>query len=165
MCFMAVFSLSFSLVQLHIPDELRGRLCEHLHGGLARRWPIGGLVAGAFADRYSASSVQLVNGVVLAIVAGSILLFKRGSSSPASDSLGTAASGGFDYFEDEERPFASGIESVTRIAVRDIADAVIARLIRQRRRQRQRLVRLHQLAHVGQTASLIRAARRGRGRP
>jgi len=42
--------------------------------------PIGGLVAGAFADRYSASSVLLVNGVVLAIVAGSILLFKRGSS-------------------------------------------------------------------------------------
>jgi len=80
MCFMAVFSLSFSLVQLTIPDELRGRVVSIYMVALRGGGPIGGLVAGAFADRYSASSVLLVNGVVLAIVAGSILLFKRGSS-------------------------------------------------------------------------------------
>ena len=80
MCFMAVFSLSFSLVQLTIPDELRGRVVSIYMVALRGGGPIGGLVAGAFADRYSASSVLLVNGVLLAIVAGSILLFKRGSS-------------------------------------------------------------------------------------
>ena len=41
--------------------------------------PIGGLVAGALADTFSASSVMAVNGVVLAIIACSLLFVRRGN--------------------------------------------------------------------------------------
>jgi hypothetical protein len=40
--------------------------------------PIGGLVAGALADQFSTSSVMVVNGLVLAALAGWILVFRRG---------------------------------------------------------------------------------------
>jgi hypothetical protein len=39
--------------------------------------PIGGLVAGAFADVFSAPAVMAVNGVLLAIIAGTLLVFRR----------------------------------------------------------------------------------------
>ena len=36
-CSMAVFSMRFSLVQLTVPDDLRGRIVQHLHGRAAQR--------------------------------------------------------------------------------------------------------------------------------
>ena len=79
MFFMAVFSISFSLVQLTVPDELRGRVVSIYMVALRAGWPIGGLVAGALADKFSAPTVMTVNGILLAIVAGVILLLRRGS--------------------------------------------------------------------------------------
>jgi MFS family permease len=77
MFFMGLFSISFSLVQLTVPDELRGRVVSIYMVALRGGGPIGGLVAGALADHYSAASVMGVNGVLLALIAGSILLFSR----------------------------------------------------------------------------------------
>ena len=62
---MAVFSISFSLVQLTVPDALRGRVVSIYMVALRGGWPIGGLVAGALADRFSAPHVMTVNGVLL----------------------------------------------------------------------------------------------------
>ncbi|MEO7191600.1 MAG: MFS transporter [Vicinamibacterales bacterium] len=80
MFFMALFSISFSLVQLTVPDALRGRVVSIYMVALRGGGPIGGLAAGALADQFSASSVMAANGFLLAIIAGSLLFFKRGSS-------------------------------------------------------------------------------------
>jgi MFS family permease len=79
MFFMGLFSISFSLVQLTVPDELRGRVVSIYMVALRGGGPIGGLVTGALADHYSAASVMGANGVLLALIAGSILLFSRNS--------------------------------------------------------------------------------------
>jgi MFS family permease len=79
MFFMALFSISFSLVQLTVPDHLRGRVVSIYMVALRGGGPIGGLVAGALADRYSVAGVMGVNGILLALIAGSILLFSRNS--------------------------------------------------------------------------------------
>lgn len=78
--FMASFSISFSLLQMTVPDDLRGRVVSIYMVALRGGGPIGGLVAGALADVYSASSVMAVNGALLAVIAGSLFLFGRGSS-------------------------------------------------------------------------------------
>jgi hypothetical protein len=41
-----------------------------LRGG----WPIGGLVAGALADRFSAPHVLATNGLILSVLAGGLLI-------------------------------------------------------------------------------------------
>ncbi|MEO8070577.1 MAG: MFS transporter, partial [Acidobacteriota bacterium] len=78
--FMALFSISFSLVQLTVPDALRGRVVSIYMVALRGGGPIGGLVAGALADRFTMPGVMAANGLMLALIAGSMLLFKRGSS-------------------------------------------------------------------------------------
>lgn len=76
--FMALFSISFSLVQLTVPEGLRGRVVSIYMVALRGGGPIGGLVAGALADRFSTSGVMAVNGLLLAALAGWILIFRRG---------------------------------------------------------------------------------------
>jgi MFS family permease len=76
--FMALFSISFSLVQLTVPEALRGRVVSIYMVALRGGGPIGGLVAGALADRFSASSVMAVNGTLLALVAAGFLVFHGG---------------------------------------------------------------------------------------
>jgi len=80
MFFMALFSISFSLVQMTVPDTLRGRVVSIYMVLLRGGGPIGGLVTGALADRFSLPSVMAVNGLLLVAIAGSLFLFKRGSS-------------------------------------------------------------------------------------
>ncbi len=80
MFFMAVFSISFSLVQLAAPDHLRGRIVSIYMVSLRGGWPIGSLVAGAMADKFSAPHVMAVNGLLLTIVATALLLFRRNSA-------------------------------------------------------------------------------------
>jgi MFS family permease len=79
MFFMAVFSISFSIVQLTVPDELRGRVVSIYMVALRGGWPIGGLVAGVLADVFSAPAVLAVNGVLLSLLAGSMLVTGRGN--------------------------------------------------------------------------------------
>ena len=57
-----LFSISFSLLQMTVPNELRGRVVSIYMVALRGGGPIGGLVAGALADKFSASSVMAVNG-------------------------------------------------------------------------------------------------------
>ena len=71
---MAMFSISFSLVQLTVPDALRGRVVSIYMVALRGGWPIGGLVAGALADRFSAPHVLTANGLTLAVLAGGLLI-------------------------------------------------------------------------------------------
>jgi MFS family permease len=78
--FMGLFSISFSLVQMTVPDQLRGRVVSIYMVALRGVGPLGGLVAGALADQYSATSVMAVNGVILTLVSGWLLLAKRASS-------------------------------------------------------------------------------------
>jgi MFS family permease len=75
--FMALFSISFSLLQLTVPNELRGRVVSIYMVALRGGGPIGGLVAGALADVFSAPGVMAVNGVLLAIIAGTLMVFRR----------------------------------------------------------------------------------------
>jgi MFS family permease len=77
--FMASFSISFSLLQMTVPDALRGRVVSIYMVALRGGGPIGGLVAGALADVTSASSVMATNGILLAVAAGSLFLL-RGNS-------------------------------------------------------------------------------------
>lgn len=78
--FMALFSISFSLVQLTVPDDLRGRVVSIYMVALRGGGPIGGLVAGGLADRFSSSSVMATNGLLLALIAAWIFVFRRGGA-------------------------------------------------------------------------------------
>jgi predicted MFS family arabinose efflux permease len=75
-CSMAVFSMAFSLVQLTVPDDLRGRIVSIYMVALRSGGPIGGLVAGAFADRFTAPVVMTTSAGLLSVVAAT-LLFRR----------------------------------------------------------------------------------------
>ena len=78
MFFMGTFSISFSLVQLTVPDELRGRVVSIYMVALRGGGPLGGLVSGWLADRYTAPHVMVVNGILLTMVAASLFVFRRG---------------------------------------------------------------------------------------
>jgi MFS family permease len=76
---MAVFSMSFSLVQLTVPDNLRGRVLSIYMVALRGGWPLGALVAGFLSDRFTASYVMAGNSVVLILIAGALLLRRDGT--------------------------------------------------------------------------------------
>jgi MFS family permease len=78
--FMALFSISFSLLQMTVPDALRGRVVSIYMVALRGGGPLGALVAGALADQFTAPIVMAVNGVLLACISGGMLVFKRGSA-------------------------------------------------------------------------------------
>ena len=78
-CSMAVFSMSFSLLQLTVPDELRGRVVSIYMVSLRGGWPIGGLVAGALADRFTTPTVMIASGCLLSMVALTLLLRRHGT--------------------------------------------------------------------------------------
>jgi MFS family permease len=79
MCSMAVFSMSFSLIQLTVPDHLRGRVVSiymvALRGGL----PLGSLVAGALADRFTAPTVVMASAGLLSAIAVTLLMRRHGT--------------------------------------------------------------------------------------
>lgn len=76
--FMALFSISFSLLQMTVPDELRGRVVSIYMVALRGGGPIGALVAGALADQLTAPFVMTVNGLLLVAISGGMLLLRRG---------------------------------------------------------------------------------------
>jgi predicted MFS family arabinose efflux permease len=78
--FMALFSLSFSIVQLAVPENLRGRVVSIYMVALRGGGPIGALVSGYFADVYSAPTVMMVNGALLAVITVGVVLSGKGSS-------------------------------------------------------------------------------------
>ena len=84
LCSMAVFSVTFSLLQLTVPDELRGRVVSIYMVALRGGWPIGSLVAGALADVFTAPTVMIVNGLVLSLLATLMLLRRHGTLNQAA---------------------------------------------------------------------------------
>jgi len=84
MMFMALFSISFSLVQLTVPDALRGRVVSIYMVALRGGWPLGGLFAGKLADTFSAQHVLATNGVILSILAAVLLVSGRGRTLTAA---------------------------------------------------------------------------------
>jgi MFS family permease len=78
--FMMVFSISFSLVQLTVPDSLRGRVVSIYMVALRSGWPLGSVVAGSLAVRFTAPYVMAVNGMLLVLLAGLVLVSGRARS-------------------------------------------------------------------------------------
>jgi MFS family permease len=78
--FMALFSMSFSIVQLAVPEELRGRVVSIYMVAVRGGGPIGALIAGYFADIYSAPTVMIVNGALLATITLGVIISGKGSS-------------------------------------------------------------------------------------
>jgi len=61
-----------------VPDDLRGRIVSIYMVALRSGGPIGGLVAGALADRFTAPVVMTASGGLLMVVAASLLLRRTG---------------------------------------------------------------------------------------
>jgi MFS family permease len=78
MTFMSMFSISFSSVQLAIPDDLRGRVVSIYMVALRSGGPLGGLVTGAMADWITAPRALLINGVLLMLISGGVIMSGRG---------------------------------------------------------------------------------------
>jgi MFS family permease len=76
---MVALSTSLSLVQLIVPDELRGRVVSIYMVALRSGMPIGSLVAGALADVFTPSAIIVVNGAMLCGAAGFLLARKHGT--------------------------------------------------------------------------------------
>jgi predicted MFS family arabinose efflux permease len=70
---LVVFSLANSLVQLLVPNEMRGRVMSIYMLAFRSGMPLGSLTAGALANRFSAPAVLAVDGVLL-MVFGVIVL-------------------------------------------------------------------------------------------
>jgi predicted MFS family arabinose efflux permease len=76
---MVSLSNTLSLVQLTVPDELRGRVVSIYMVALRSGMPLGSLVAGMFADLLSPPIVIATNGAVLCALAAFMLARKHGT--------------------------------------------------------------------------------------
>jgi MFS family permease len=76
---MVSLSTTLSLVQLIVPDELRGRVVSIYMVALRSGMPLGSLVAGMLADLLSPPVIMAANGLVLCGVAGYLLGRKHGT--------------------------------------------------------------------------------------
>jgi MFS family permease len=72
-----IFSLTNSLVQLTVPDELRGRVISIYLVAFRGGMPLGSLVSGYFTTHFSTSAVIAVNGLLLSLVATGFLIGNR----------------------------------------------------------------------------------------
>jgi MFS family permease len=70
---LVVFSLANSLVQLIVPNEMRGRVMSIYMMAFRSGMPLGSLTAGALANRFSAPAVLAVDGVLLMVFGGIVL--------------------------------------------------------------------------------------------
>ena len=73
-CMVMVFAVLASLVQLIVPDEMRGRVMSIYLVAFRGGMPLGSLVAGYVATLASAPTVLTINGVLLSLVAAWFLI-------------------------------------------------------------------------------------------
>jgi MFS family permease len=78
MASLGLFSISFSIVQLAVPEELRGRVVSIYMVALRGGGPVGALAAGALADLYSVPTALAINGSLLALITLGILISGKG---------------------------------------------------------------------------------------
>jgi MFS family permease len=74
----AVFSMTASLVQLIVPDELRGRVMSIYMVAFRGGMPLGSLAAGSAASFSSAPYVLAINGALVSVVAVYFLIRSHG---------------------------------------------------------------------------------------
>jgi predicted MFS family arabinose efflux permease len=72
-----VFTMLMSLVQTIVTDDMRGRVGSVYMLAFRGAIPLGNVVAGAAAARWSVTTVLAVNGLVLALIGGAVLAFRR----------------------------------------------------------------------------------------
>jgi predicted MFS family arabinose efflux permease len=72
-----IFSLANSLVQLTVPDELRGRVVSIYLVAFRGGMPLGSLVSGYFTTHFTTSAVIAANGLLLSVVATGFLMGNR----------------------------------------------------------------------------------------
>jgi MFS family permease len=77
-CMVMVFAVLASLVQLIVPDAMRGRVMSIYMMAFRGGMPIGSLVAGYVATLASAPTVLTVNGVLMSLVAMWFLVKRPG---------------------------------------------------------------------------------------
>ena len=70
---LVVFSLAISVVQLVVPNEMRGRVMSIYMVAFRGGMPLGSLAAGVLANRFSAPTVLAVDGVLLMAFGGIVL--------------------------------------------------------------------------------------------
>lgn len=75
---MVIFSTANSLVQLIVPNEIRGRVMSIYLVAFRGGMPLGSLVAGYVASRTSAPFILVINGVLLTLVAAYFLTRDHG---------------------------------------------------------------------------------------
>jgi MFS family permease len=73
-----VFSMTSSLVQLIVPDQLRGRVMSIYMVAFRGGMPLGSLASGFLASRSSAPAVLAINGVLVSLVAVYFLIRSHG---------------------------------------------------------------------------------------
>jgi MFS family permease len=73
-----VFATVTSLVQLVVPNELRGRVMSIYMVAFRGGMPLGSLVSGYFASKFGAPIVLICNGILLAAVASYFLIRSHG---------------------------------------------------------------------------------------
>jgi len=78
--FMALFSMSFSIVQLSVPEHLRGRVVSIYMVAARGGGPLGALAAGYVADLYSAPAAVVANGVLLVLVTAAVAVGGKAKS-------------------------------------------------------------------------------------
>jgi predicted MFS family arabinose efflux permease len=86
-CIVGVIALYSSLVQLTSSDEMRGRVMSIFMLAFRGGMPLGSLIAGYVAQRWSITIALAVNGTVLAVVALFFIVRGTGLDEPASDTL------------------------------------------------------------------------------
>jgi MFS family permease len=72
--FMVMLNMSNSLVQTHIPDELRGRVMGMYTLTFFGLMPVGSLINGALAARIGAPQTVLINGIVMLLFSAGVFL-------------------------------------------------------------------------------------------
>ena len=77
-CMVMVLAVLSSLVQLIVPNEMRGRVMSIYMVAFRGGMPLGSLVAGYVATLTSAPTVLTINGVLLNLVAAWFLLKREG---------------------------------------------------------------------------------------
>jgi predicted MFS family arabinose efflux permease len=73
-----VFATVASLVQLVVPNELRGRVMSIYMVAFRGGMPMGSLVGGFFASRFGAPPVLVCNGILLVVVASYFMIRSHG---------------------------------------------------------------------------------------
>jgi MFS family permease len=76
--FMTVFSMSSSLVQLGVPDHLRGRVMSIYMLALRGGGPLGAFASGTAASYLGAPKVLMINGALLSVLAAYFLVRSHG---------------------------------------------------------------------------------------